>query len=293
MDVAIRDATVAAAVGNDGVLGALGQIGAASIELELAKDLTLPNITRSGETLTISDQAAADSVKSWLLEHGVRVCALLIGNDFTTEDCDADVKWAINASRTAAAMGVPAVRIDPLSRDKEISPAQALERFTRAVKRAARELPEGVELAIENHGPIANDPTWLQEMVKTLDNPRIGLTLDTGNFYWYGFALDEVHELISTYAKRARHAHIKNINYPPEAANIQREIGWEYRPYCCALDEGNLDLRRIVRSFRGAGYDRDLCIENESLFKHPPEKRLDVLKRDVHALRAAMSPNII
>ena len=44
-----------------------------------------------------------------------------------------------------------------------------------------------------------------------------------------------------------------------------------------------------MRILRAAGYDGDLCIENESLFKHPPENRADVLRRDVAAVRAAMA----
>jgi sugar phosphate isomerase/epimerase len=85
-----------------------------------------------------------------------------------------------------------------------------------------------------------------------------------------------------------KHTHVKNINYPPELANVRREVGVGYKDYCCALDEGNIDLARVVRILRAAGYDRDLCIENESLFKHPPEKRANVLRRDVAAVRAAM-----
>jgi sugar phosphate isomerase/epimerase len=72
-------------------------------------------------------------------------------------------------------------------------------------------------------------------------------------------------------------------------ATVRREVGAGYKEYCCALDEGNIDLARVVRILRAAGYDRDLCIENESLFKHPQETRSDVLRRDVSAERAAMA----
>jgi sugar phosphate isomerase/epimerase len=121
-----------------------------------------------------------------------------------------------------------------------------------------------------------------------VDDPRLGLTLDTGNFYWYGVPLDELYGLIERFAPRAKHTHLKSINYPPELANARRETGAGYKEYCCALDEGNIDLPRVVRSLRTAGYDRDLCVENESLFKHPPEAKLDVLRRDVAAARAAI-----
>jgi hypothetical protein len=83
--------------------------------------------------------------------------------------------------------------------------------------------------------------------------------------------------------------HVKNINYPPEVAQRTRSIGQDYGKYCCALDEGNLDVKRVAGILRASGYNRDLCIENESLGKHPPEQKLAVLRRDVDAARAAIA----
>ena len=82
---------------------------------------------------------------------------------------------------------------------------------------------------------------------------------------------------------------MKNINYPPEIAAMRRPVGLDYGKYCCSLDEGNIDLRRVVRILRAAGYQRDFCIETESLGKVPAEKRLDLLKRDVEAVRMALA----
>ncbi len=67
-----------------------------------------------------------------------------------------------------------------------------------------------------------------------------------------------------------------------------RPVGQDYGKYCCPLDEGNLDLKRVVSILRTGGYGRDLCVENEALGKYPPEQRLGVLGRDVKALREAI-----
>ena len=141
------------------------------------------------------------------------------------------------------------------------------------------------DIGIENHGRVFNDPDVLDGLLKQIPDERFGLTLDTGNFYWWGHPASEVYELVAKYAPRAKHTHIKNINYPPALAQGRREIGYEYKTYCCPLDEGNLDLRRIVSELQNAGYARDLCVEDESLFKFAPADRAHVLRREVEALR--------
>jgi sugar phosphate isomerase/epimerase len=146
-----------------------------------------------------------------------------------------------------------------------------------------------VDLGIENHGPIANDPAWLDAALRELDDPRVGLTLDTGNFYWFGLPREEVYRLIEKYARRVKHTHVKNIDFPPDQADRRREVGHGYKEYCCGVDEGKLDLRRVLKILRDAGYDRDLCIEDESLFKVPPDRRVEALRRQVRALTDAVA----
>jgi hypothetical protein len=45
----------------------------------------------------------------------------------------------------------------------------------------------------------------------------------------------------------------------------------------------------VIAILKNAGYAGDLCIEDESLFKHPPEERVNVLRREVEAVRAAVA----
>ncbi len=164
------------------------------------------------------------------------------------------------------------------------------ETFVRSVARVLKQTADtGTDLGVENHGPVANDPRWLDDVLTAVDDPRLGLTLDTGNFYWYGFPLSQMYGLIEHFAPRIKHTHLKNVNYPKELADVRREIGRGYKEACCPLDEGNLDLRRVVHILRTAGgYARDLCVEDESLFKYNADDKVNVLRRDVAAVRAAM-----
>jgi sugar phosphate isomerase/epimerase len=289
MDVAIRDAMVPGA-GTANFFGGLRALGVSAVEVELARDLSTPHVRcPDGSTFQLHAEANLRAFQSALRGAGVRVSALLLATDFTGRGAAEDVEWAGAAVGLAELLGAPAVRIDPLSADKQLPRDTVLTRFAVRVNELMT-LTAGrtVDVGIENHGPFANDPAFLDAILAAVDQPRLGLTLDTGNFYWYGFPLESVYGLIERYAPRVKHTHLKSINYPPELAGARREVGVGYRDYCCALDEGNIDLARVVRILRGAGYDRDLCVENESLFKHAPEARGDVLRRDVAALRAAI-----
>ena len=294
MDVAIRDAVVAEAADGRGLFDALREAGVGSVEIEVDAAGETPHVRgEDGKPYSVADDAGAQRLRARLDAEGVRACALLVCNDFASaaddDQLERQVGSVVRAVRAAAVLGAPVVRIDPLARDKSVKPAAGRERFVRGAGHVLRLTADmNVDLGMENHGPHANDPGYVDAVLAALPDSRLGLTLDTGNFYWFGFRLEEVYELIEKYAPVAKHTHLKNINYPPDLASRNRPVGHEYGRYCCGVHEGNLDLGRVARSLRGAGYARDLCIEDESLGKHPKERRLDVLRRGVEALRGAI-----
>ena len=70
-----------------------------------------------------------------------------------------------------------------------------------------------------------------------------------------------------------KHTHIKNIAYPPELRETQREMGYEYDKYVSPIHEGDIDHARYIALLHQAGYDRDICLEDESLGKYAPAQR--------------------
>jgi len=286
MDVAIRDMMVPGDAGS--FFDTVRAIGVSSIEIEVDAGLRTPRVVdHRGRPYSIGSTDDRLEFKRRLADEGVRPAALLVNNDFSSGD-EAQVQWVFRTVFAAAEVGAPAVRIDPLHRDKSMAREAVRRRFVDAVRYVLRETAgSGVHLAMENHGPLANDPLFIDTVFAGVDHPRLGLTLDTGNFYWFGFPLEEVYRLIEKYAPRTDHTHLKNINYPPEVAQRRREVGYEYKQYCCGVDEGNLDLLKIVGILKNGGYAGDLCVEDESLFKHPAEDRLSVLRREVEAVRKA------
>ncbi|HZL38627.1 MAG TPA: sugar phosphate isomerase/epimerase family protein [Tepidisphaeraceae bacterium] len=288
--ISVRDHMIATAANGRQFFDAVRDLGVGAIELEVATDFSMPHLRlRDGSSLSIRDANAVRVLKDALAAHGLRVSALLLATDFSGENAGEHVAWTIRAARAARELGAPAVRVDPLTRDRELTAAQVRGNFVRRIREVLNATADiGVDLAMENHGPIGNDPAFIDGVLNDINDQRLGLTLDTGNFYWSGVPLQELYGLLRRYAPRAKHTHIKNINYPPALARNRREIGLDYKQCCCPLDEGNIDLNRVAEILSETGYRRDLCIENESLFKYPEAQKLDVLRRDVAALRRAM-----
>lgn len=292
MDVAIRDAMVPKVDGRT-FFQLLRDIGVTSVEIELSEDAVTPHILDAeGKPYQYDTARAVNRLRQRLDDEGVRCAAVLMATDFAGEHAERHVSWVAAGLDAAHLLGAPVVRVDPLTKDRSLDPQRVRERFVdRIIQVLGNPLYRAAlpaDLGIENHGPVANDPAWLDSVLAALPHPQVGLTLDTGNFYWFGFPVEQVYGLIEKYAPRAKHTHIKNINYPPDLANRHREVGLGYKEYCCPVHEGNLDLRRVVRILRDGGCTRDLCVEDESLFKHAPERHLDVLRREVEALRVAM-----
>jgi len=137
-------------------------------------------------------------------------------------------------------------------------------------------------MGIENHGFQGNNLAFQLNVYKAVGSDRLGSTMDTGNFYWRGYPLSEVYGILRILGPYTKHTHLKNINYPEETRETMREAGWEYDTYVSPLDEGDIDHAKVLRILADAGYDGDVCIEDESLGHYKSaEERIAVLERDV------------
>ena len=177
--------------------------------------------------------------------------------------------------QAAQQLGAPAIRIDAIMSGERHLPLEERQRLVAtAISSILEQTVESeVELGIENHGFQGNDPEFLLGLLLAVDSPRLGLTLDSGNFYWRGWPLSRVYEIFEQFANVVKHTHIKNIAYPPELREVEREVGYEYGKYVCPIHEGDIDHARYITLLRNAGYDRDICLEDESLGKYAPEQR--------------------
>jgi sugar phosphate isomerase/epimerase len=266
-----------------------------AVEIALANDLKVPAID-SNKPISLASDEDARAYKKHLDGLGIRGTAFLTACDFSMGDFQSNVRWVTRAIELAHILGMPAVRIDSaMRRERELDFGARVGLFARGLS-AVLERTAGskVALGIENHGYQGNNLAFQLNVYKAVASDRLGSTMDTGNFYWRGYPLSEVYGILTILAPYAKHTHLKNIKYPPDKREIMREAGWEYERYVAPLYEGDIDHGKVLRILADAGYQGDICLEDESLghYAHGQE-RVSVLEKDVahiksliHALEA-------
>jgi len=280
MHAAIRDGLLWP-MGFDSWFDSLKALGLNSVEVWTGKPGLVDGAGWLGEgeqPFDLRDSAGRALLKQRFEEHGAIINAFAMANSFGAEDFDAEVDWLIATCRAAEEMGVPAIRIDVVPHG-EVSEDAVIERSAEAI-RSALAASSKVRLGMENHGTLSNRPDFIDKLLDRVGDRRMGLTLDTGNFYWYGHPLQTCYEIMERYADRVCHTHVKNISFPKELREVQREVGLKYHEYACPIYKGDIDHRRVADILKAAGYEWDFCIEDESILMQ--EMSDEDRKRELH-----------
>ncbi len=290
MVVSIRDDVVLHG-GFQNVVDGLRALGLEAVEMHVGRSFTVRSLSQPEQFHGLNSLEGVRRLTQELEQHCVRISAFLLGNDFGRPDREEQVAWMIRTVQLAHHLNVPAVRVDAIISGWEALGLEgAVQLFTDSIRQVldATENTD-VQLGIENHGSLGNRPEFLQAVLEAVGSSRLGLTLDSGNFYWFGHPLSTVYNIIRQFAPAVKHTHIKNIAYPHELREQQRPIGYEYGKFVCPIPDGDIDHRVVVSLLREAGYDGDLCIEDESLGKFAPTERAAVLQRDADHLRSLVT----
>ena len=270
------------------LLAGLKFLNLKALEMEFFKDGTVFLLSPEGKfsKADLFSPSERGLLTEQLDKNQIKVSALLMHNDFGNPSITEEVDWILRCVEGSKLLKVRIIRLDPVIHQKGLPVEQAAERAVEILERVLAALPstEGVSFGLENHGEYSNNPEFFRIVFSALKDNRIGLTLDSGNFYWYGFPLDKVYQLFTELAPYTKHTHIKNISYPADLRQKQREIGYGYEKYVAPIYEGDIDHRRLVESLKRAGYTGDICIEDESLGKFPREQWPKIIKKDVEHL---------
>jgi sugar phosphate isomerase/epimerase len=290
MYCSVRDCMVAVDEFSSPVEG-MRHLGVEAMEIELPKDLRVHAMDSKDKIALASDQDAR-AYKKHLDGLGIRPIAFLTACDFSVGDDEANTRWVARAIELADILGMPAIRIDSaMSRERELDFGARVDIFARGLG-TVLERTKGcrVALGIENHGYQGNNLAFQLNVYKAVGSDRLGSTVDTGNFYWRGYPLSEVYGILTILAPYAKHTHLKNIKYPVEVRETTREGGWKYEKYVSPIDEGDIDHARVLRILADAGYEGDICLEDESLGHYKPGKeRIAVLERDVNHIKSIIA----
>ena len=287
MYVSIRECHLPGLFGT--IKAGLGYLGLDCFELEYLHDKTVIGVdTQGGAKVSLATDADIDAYAKKCKDLGVRVSAILLHNNFGAADLDAELDWVISGAKAGAKLGAKAMRIDAKMIEGTLE--ERTDHFAVCMNKILDATKDtGVEMGIENHGKLGNEQEFIDLVLNKVNSPRLGATIDTANFYWYGYPLSKVRSIIEHLASRTKHTHVKNINYPADQREIQREIGWEYGKYASSLREGDIDMKWLVPVLAKAGYKGDLCIEDESLGRYQPDQQKAILKDDAEYLKEILA----
>ncbi|MCX8053154.1 MAG: sugar phosphate isomerase/epimerase [Armatimonadetes bacterium] len=288
MYVSVRDCHLPGVFGS--VKAGLAAMGLDAVELAYNRDKSVTSLDGSANEL-LATEAAVDAFAYKCDGLKIKPSCLLLANNFGADDIEGELDYVISAVKAAGRLGIKAVRIDAIMHDnREWDLAKRTEFFAECMAKVLDATSNlDVHMGVENHGTLGNQPDFLDTILNKINSPRVGVTIDTANFYWYGYPLSKVREIITHFAPKAKHTHVKNINFPPEKREIQREIGWEYGKYASPLREGDIDMKWLVKTLADAGYKGDLCIENESLGRYDIEKQKAILRDDADYLKEILA----
>lgn len=262
----------------------LKRLGLRGLEIHVDRSLRAPDYSKpasaKGATVDLGDPAVARRVKEIFTEAGVTVSAVLIENDFGRENIEAEIDWMIGAARVAESLGTDVVRINSvMSPSPEISREKYVDRVVGALRQALRET-HATCFAIENHGVMGNEPEFIRAVLRGVSDQRLGLTLDTGNFYWAGYPLSTVYDLVKEFAPSTLHTHLKNMTFSPAEREKRRDWCRDWPKEARPLYEGDIDYSKVFETLQAAGYGRDVTIEDESLGNYPAQEAIEILQRD-------------
>jgi len=289
MYVSVRDGHLPGTFGT--IKAGLDAMGIDAVELHYTRQRSVTSLDLPGGTETLANRSAIDAFGYKCEGLKIKPTSFLLSNNFGGADLDAEIEWVVSAMKAADHLGMKAVRIDAImSTEREWPLEKRISHFADCMHRVLDATKSSnVSMGIENHGGQGNTPEFLDAVLNKVDSPRLGLTLDTANLYWYGHPLSKVRQIITHFAPRVKHTHAKNINYPADKREIQREIGWEYGQYCCALRKGDIDMKWLVKTLADAGYTGDMCIENESLGRYTMDEQKAILRDDADYLKEVLA----
>ncbi|MBI5688203.1 MAG: sugar phosphate isomerase/epimerase [Verrucomicrobia bacterium] len=262
---------------------AMKELGVSCLEVDITPDLLCPSLIHPDRKYSLADPDSVKQLADDLAANRATITAFCMHNKFD-EKLDEEIAWMRKLLPAAQQLKVKVIRIDVVPRKTPID--QFLPVAIKACK-AICEIAEGkpVRYGIENHGRFTNDPDVLEKLFAGVGSPQLGLTLDALNLYWFGHPLESLYGIIEKFAPRVVHTHCKSVRYPEDQRNVRRAIGWEYAKYSAPIYDGDIDYKRVVAILRKAGYQADLCLENECLKHFPPEQHAAVIKKELAMLK--------
>jgi len=206
------------------------------------------------EDITKSENRIKD-VSKLLQKYSIKISQISTGSDFLqkTEDTFQKQVWMVGEMcKMVKDLGFNQLRIDggwPKEGIEEKDYRELIIKGVSAVVEIAEK--EGVYLALDNHGVVTNNYVLLLDVIKTVNSKHLGTNLDTMNYRWYGYKVEELVNIYKKVAPYTFHTHIKD-------GTGSRET---YKG--TALGEGEIPLLDAIKILKENGYKGVWCAEYE------------------------------
>jgi sugar phosphate isomerase/epimerase len=205
--------------------------------------------------ITWESEADYETAHKLLADAGIVAVSLGGYCDFAQLDDQAleeQIAGFVGYCQRAVKLGIPIVRAFA----GDVKEGHSLDDFARRITEAFAELMVriadlDVVVGIENHGRLANDGYFLRGLIETIASPRLGMTIDTGNFYWAGHSPETVVRFVQLLAPYTVNVHIKDVAY--------RDGKVVFAP----AGRGIVNLPRLFALLEGSGYDGAVVSEYE------------------------------
>lgn len=230
--------------------------------LKIIKDcgfdyLELPGRSGAYQGSLLLGEENFENIKREIANSNLQVCALAAWNDFVQKedkDLQAQVDEVQRVVDLAKTFDCDVVRVFAGEPKDDIPKDRWLDLIIGGFKSSVRYAQSNkVYLALENHGYITNDAEVELKILEEVGSDYLRLTVDTGNFRWFGHPLDKVKSFFKILAPYCVHTHLKDGRYLGKRGEM------EFTP----LGEGEVDIKFFIEQLNLAGFQRPLCTEYE------------------------------
>lgn len=214
------------------------------------------NFGFDGDVQSAGDDAK--KVREALAAHKLAPLAVACDSDFVQPDqkeFDRWVRWGEYCAALSAKLGLKVVKYFAGEPKPGLSDGQIIDYMIRGSKELARIGGRyDVAFAEENHGRFTNRPEVQMRILKAAGSKRLGVSIDSSNYRWYGHPLADVHRIYREMAPYTLHVHIKDGDGRGGSMGAYKAT---------ALGEGELDIALLLAELAKNNYRGVLILEYE------------------------------
>jgi sugar phosphate isomerase/epimerase len=261
--------------------------------IDAYRDLGAEGIEFSGldEKLKSSPLKRAAQLRARCEKAGLPIVSYCVGAELLTPP--GQQRKSVEALKrevdVAAELGAPSMRHDVTRGFGDNAAALRIPRTfdaaLRVVVPAIREVADyaadkRVRTSLENHGFFMQESRRVERLIKTVQHPNYGLTIDMGNFLCVN---EDPVAAVKRLARYAQMAHVKDFHIRPK--KTVPASGWFKTPTSIALrgaicGHGAIDIPAEIKLLKRAGYRGYLSLEFEGI-----EEPLQAVKLGMEYLR--------